>query len=135
MSNPTSYRELELKVITWAEARKIIPNSTPVAQARKTLEEAGELLEAAARMQAMRDTGIQIEAPCYQKEVAAFKDAAGDTMVTLINACALADVDLVQCLSQAYEEIKDRKGTLMPSGIFVKEEKPMLALPVKGEAA
>lgn len=128
----SNYRQLELKVIEWAEARKIIPNSTPVAQSRKTLEEAGELLESASRMQAMRDTGIQPEAPCYQKEVKKFKDAAGDIVVTLINGCALADVDLVECLAEAYDEIKDRKGTLMPNGIFVKEN--VLALPVKGEA-
>lgn len=120
-------------MINWAEARKIIPNSTPVAQSRKTLEEAGELLEAASRMQAMLDTGIQPDAPCYQAEVKKYRDAAGDIVVTLINGCALADVDLVQCLAQAYDEIKDRKGTLMPNGIFVKEN--MLALPVAGEAA
>lgn len=41
-------------------------------------------------------------------------------------------MDLVQCLAEAYDEIKDRKGTLMPNGIFVKEN--VLALPVKGEA-
>lgn len=128
----SNYRQLELKVIEWAEARKIIPNSTPVAQSRKTLEEAGELLEAASRMQAMRDIGVQPEAPCYQKEVKKFKDGVGDIVVTLINGCALADVDLVECLAMAYDEIKDRKGTLMPNGIFVKEN--VLALPVKGEA-
>lgn len=133
MSNPTSYREIELLVIRWAEDRKIIPNSTPVAQSQKTLEESGELLESAARMQAMLDTGIQREAPCFQAELVKFKDAAGDVMVTLINACALADVDLVQCLAGAYDEIKDRKGTLMPNGIFVKEaDKPVIR--IAGEA-
>jgi NTP pyrophosphatase (non-canonical NTP hydrolase) len=117
-----TYEELEQAVIAWAKARQIIPRSTPVAQARKTLEEAGELLEAAARMQVMRDTGIELETTRYQKELTAFKDAVGDTFVTLINACALADVSTVQCLGLAYDEIKDRKGTLMPNGIFVKAE-------------
>ena len=41
-------------------------------------------------------------------------------MVCLINYCALRDLDLVQCLEGAYEQIKDRKGTLMPDGTFVK---------------
>jgi hypothetical protein len=31
------------------------------------------------------------------------------------------DVNLVSCLEAAYEEIKDRRGTLGEDGIFVKE--------------
>ncbi len=112
---PTSYRELEIHVLRWAEARKIIPNSTPVAQARKTLEEAGELLEAATCL------GYDLDKAHNAEALAKFKDAAGDVLITLINACALADVDLVQCLGQAYEEIRERKGTLGEDGIFRKE--------------
>jgi hypothetical protein len=41
--------------------------------------------------------------------------------VCLINYCALRDIDLVSCLAGAYDEIKDRRGTLMPDGTFVKE--------------
>lgn len=129
MSNPTSYRELELEVIRWAEARRIIPNSTPLAQTRKTLEESGELLEAAAEINVLRrlvQLAPELDAHpvvmgLYGKAMEKFKDAVGDTYVTVINACALADVDSVECLNGAYQEIKDRKGTLMPNGIFVKE--------------
>jgi hypothetical protein len=35
--------------------------------------------------------------------------------------CALLDIDMVDCLAGAYDEIKNRKGTLLPSGVFVKE--------------
>jgi len=129
MSNPTSYRELELLVIRWAEDRKIIPNSTPVAQTRKTLEESGELLEAAAALKVCDDLAKMFPGLPHRQEFidyraawfAKFKDAVGDAYVTIINACALADVDAVECLAGAYREIKDRKGTLMPNGIFVKE--------------
>ena len=38
-----SYREIELDVIRWAEQRKIIPNSTPLAQWKKGMEEMQEL--------------------------------------------------------------------------------------------
>ena len=117
-----TYREVEMEIIRWAEDRRIIPNSTPVAQARKTLEESGELLEAAARMKAMLETGISKDAPVYQDELKKYKDAVGDVVVTLINGAALADVDVVRCTIDAYDEIKDRKGTLMPNGIFVKEQ-------------
>lgn len=130
MSNPTSYRELELEVIRWAEARKIIPRSTPLAQSRKTLEEAGELLEAATAMKVCNDLEALFPELSHRVDFAGyrlgwldkFKDAVGDTYVTVINACALADVDAVSCLAGAYDQIKDRKGTLMPNGIFVKEQ-------------
>ena len=129
MSNPTSYRELELEVIRWAEARKIIPNSTPAAQARKTVEESGELLEAATALQVCNDLAKLFPELSNSVDFVGyrlgwldkFKDAVGDNYVTVINACALADVDAVECLAKAYAEIKDRKGTLMPNGIFVKE--------------
>ena len=98
-----SYADLELKVVRWAEARSIVQNSNPAAQARKTLEEAGELAVAAA-------LGDPDE---YKKEL-------GDVLVTLIVGAACADVDVVDCLRVAYESIKDRKGTLRADGVFVK---------------
>ena len=99
-----SYSIVELDVIRWAEARQIIPNSTPLAQAIKTVEEVGELLKALSK-------GDMEEA----------KDAYGDVLVTLIIGAALADVDLVKCLEGAYDQIKDRRGHLTKDGIFVKE--------------
>lgn len=123
----SSFQELEMDVIRWAEARKIIPNSTPFAQATKTAEESIELVEAAARMKLLCE--IVREFPHLEQTLGHyigkarddFNDAVGDCLVTLINACALADVGANECLYQAYLEIKDRKGTLMPNGVFVKE--------------
>ena len=99
-----SYANVEIQVIQWGEARGIVQNSTPYAQALKTKEELDELFEA-------------IE----NKDVAAMKDAYGDILVTLIMGCACADLDLVECLKGAYDEIKHRKGYLNKDGIFVKE--------------
>lgn len=99
-----SFTEYEIKTIQWAEARRIIPNSTPMAQAIKTLEEVTELLSALHRGD--REEMI---------------DAYGDVLVTLIVGAALADVDLTKCLEAAYAQIKDRKGTLRADGVFVKE--------------
>jgi len=99
-----SYRELEMKVIQWGEARGIVQNSTPYAQAHKTQEELNELFAA-----------------FVKGDRAEMKDAYGDILVTLIMGCATADIDLVSCLELAYNEIKDRKGYLTPEGIFVKE--------------
>jgi NTP pyrophosphatase (non-canonical NTP hydrolase) len=99
-----SYANTEMKVIQWGEARGIVQNSTPYAQAIKTQEELNELFEAISK-----------------QDVAAMKDAYGDILVTLIMGCACADLDLVECLKGAYDEIKNRKGYLNKEGIFVKE--------------
>lgn len=99
-----SYAEVELDVIRWAEARKIIPNGTPDRQLLKAFSEMGELSDALGK-----------------RDMAETKDAVGDTLVCLINMCALLDIDMVDCLADAYDVIKDRKGTLLPNGLFVKE--------------
>lgn len=100
----TSFSILELEILRWAEARKIIPNSTPQAQLLKTLEELGELAGAVSK-----------------KNLAGIKDGFGDVLVTLIITADLLGVNLVDCLALAYDEIKDRKGTLTKEGVFVKE--------------
>lgn len=99
-----SYANFEMKVIQWGEARGIVQNSHPYAQAVKTQEELNELFEALDKMD--REAMI---------------DAYGDILVTLIMGCACADLDLVTCLSKAYEQIKDRKGYLNAEGLFVKQ--------------
>ena len=99
-----TFEQLQMDEIRWAEARMIIPRSTPQAQLLKTVEELGELVGAV-----LKDRKGEIS------------DGFGDVLVTLILAADLAGVDLVRCLEYAYDEIKDRKGTLMPDGTFKKE--------------
>ena len=100
-----AYRIVELEVLRWAEARKIIPNSTAMAQAIKTHEELGELLSA-----------------LHRNDRAEIIDAYGDLMVTLIIGADLAGVDLVEALNIAYAQIKNRKGHLREDGVFIKED-------------
>ncbi len=100
----SSYAELELKVLRWSEQRRIIPNSTAFAQSMKAVEEINELVDA------LRD----------DNKVDAI-DAVGDTVVCLINVCALLDVNLTDCLEAAYLQIKDRRGYMNQEGLFVKE--------------
>ena len=99
-----SYAEIEMKVIQWGEARGIVQNSNPFAQALKTQEELDELHEAIGK-----------------NDRAAMADAYGDLLVTLVMGCACADLDLVECFEGAYNEIKNRKGTLHANGLWVKE--------------
>lgn len=48
-------------------------------------------------------------------------DGIGDVMVCLINLAHMNGTDLEECLSAAWQEIKDRKGRMVSSGAFVKE--------------
>lgn len=99
-----NFDTLEQDVLRWAEARKIIPNSTPNVQLLKTVSELGELADATIKGD--------------DDEIA---DGVGDVLVTLIIYCALQNIDPIVCLASAYDTIKDRKGTLTPEGVFIKE--------------
>jgi NTP pyrophosphatase (non-canonical NTP hydrolase) len=99
-----SYANIEIKIIQWSEARKIIPNSTPETQLLKAMSEMGELADAT-----------------IKNDREAIEDAVGDVMVCLVNYCALQDLNLVDCMEVAYDQIKNRKGTLLPNGLFVRE--------------
>ena len=99
-----SFQTLELKVLRWAEARKIIPNSTALTQAIKTTEEVAELLKALSK-------GDRDEA----------RDAYGDILVTMIIGADFLNLNMLECLDHAYSVIKDRSGYLSVDGIFVKD--------------
>jgi NTP pyrophosphatase (non-canonical NTP hydrolase) len=99
-----SYANVEMKVIQWGEARGIVQNSTPAAQAIKTQEELDELIDA-----------------IRNNDRVAMADAYGDILVTLVMGAACADLDLVECFKGAYEEIKGRTGRLGADGIFYKD--------------
>ena len=99
-----SYNELELAVVRWSEARGIIQNSDAKTQLLKAFEEMGELA-----------SGVN------KKDMALIKDGVGDVLVCLINVCAILDISMTDCLSLAYNEIKDRKGYLTKEGVFIKE--------------
>ena len=99
-----SYAAIESDIIRWAEARKIIPNSTPDVQLLKAMSEMGELADAT-----------------IKNDKEAIIDAVGDVMVCLVNYCVLQDINLVQCMEVAYDQIKNRRGTLLPNGVFQKD--------------
>lgn len=110
------------RVLQWSKDCQIIPNSTAKAQATKTLEEAGEVLEAASALYVLDSIGIDPSNPTYQAWVAKLKDGIGDVMVTLVNVSALANVNILECFNGSYQEIKDRKGTMNVNGVFVKDK-------------
>ena len=110
----SSFQELELDVLRWAEARQIIPNSSSQVQALKLVSEVGELCDALIKKD--RDGVI---------------DGIGDALVVLIILADMERLDLLSCLKSAYDEIKDRRGTLQANGVFIKE----LVYPERNEVA
>lgn len=99
-----TYADVEMNIVRWAEARRIIPNSTPHMQLLKAVSEMGELADAT-----------------IKGNTEDIMDAIGDVMVCLIVYCALKDINLVDCMNLAYDTIKNRRGILNANGVFVKE--------------
>ena len=93
--------ELVDKITQWHHDRNLIEGSTDKDQYCKLIQEAGELSDNI----------------CKGKDVA---DDIGDMMVVLINIAERNGLSLVDCLSKAWDDIKDRKGRMV-DGVFVKE--------------
>lgn len=91
-------------VLRWSGERGIIPNATAESQTLKALSEMGELADAV-----------------LKRDRAAIVDAIGDVLVCLVNVAALTGTSLEECCEAAWEQIKDRRGRLLPNGVFVKE--------------
>ena len=93
--------QLETRVVLWHRDRNLIEGSTDAAQHTKLVEEVKEL-----------ETNILLSQPVI--------DDIGDCMVVLINIAERNGLSLFDCLSHAYNDIKDRKGRMV-DGVFVKE--------------
>ncbi len=89
------------KIRQWHNDRNLIEGSTDKDQCLKLIQEVGELSDSICKGQDIRDD-------------------IGDIMVVLINILERNDIALELCLYIAYEEIKDRRGTMI-DGVFVKE--------------
>lgn len=100
--------ELVDKVNDWADERNL-KQADPKIQWMRVTEEVGEI----------RD--VLLKPTKFTEPQAALKDAIGDTLVTIIVLAHQLDLDVTECLSIVYEEIKNRKGKMV-NGTFVKEE-------------
>jgi NTP pyrophosphatase (non-canonical NTP hydrolase) len=99
----TSTDYLIERVEKWAADRQILTHSDAKAQALKLVSEVGELADA-----------------IVKNDEAGIVDGIGDCTVVLVILSKLAGLTLPVCLAAAYEEIKDRKGRMVPGGAFVK---------------
>ena len=98
-----SFDAIASNVMKWAFEHGIFAKSTQKDQFTKTVEEVGEIAAAIAR-----------------GDKDALKDAIGDTAITLIILAQLSDLDLLECINEAWSAIAERKGAMV-DGIFVKE--------------
>ena len=93
--------ELTKLIIKWHYDRNLIEGSSDKDQVLKLMQELGELSDSV----------------CKGKDV---RDDLGDMMVVMLNIMERQGVSMEDCLSTAYNDIKDRKGKMI-DGIFVKE--------------
>ena len=100
----SSFESLELDVCRWADARGILKNGNPKTQMLKGVSELGELADAVAK-----------------DDLNGIIDGIGDTLVVLAIVADMYNTSLKDCLSAAYNEIKDRKGRMLQGGVFIKE--------------
>jgi NTP pyrophosphatase (non-canonical NTP hydrolase) len=89
------------RIAQWQHDRNLIDGSTDQAQFLKLIEETGELAGNLARGKDIRDD-------------------IGDIIVVLINIATRNNLTIEECLSVAYDDIKDRKGAMV-DGVFIKE--------------
>jgi|TARA_B100000768_G_C11281833_1_gene379071 NTP pyrophosphatase (non-canonical NTP hydrolase) len=93
--------ELTNLIVQWHHDRNLIDGSSDKDQVLKLMQELGELSDSV----------------CKGKDV---KDDLGDMMVVMLNIMERQGVSMEECLSTAYNDIKDRKGRMV-DGIFIKE--------------
>jgi NTP pyrophosphatase (non-canonical NTP hydrolase) len=95
-------------VIQWGRDKGL---DDPKAQLNKVIEEVGEIAHEITRNNYDLDELEQPDELC---------DAIGDTLVTVIILSDILGIDPISALSEAYGQIKDRKGKTS-NGTFVKE--------------
>lgn len=94
--------QLTARITGWAIDRNL-STADPVKQALKLGEEFGELCQGMAK-----GNDDQVV------------DSLGDMFVVMVILAMQLGLEIEECIAQAYDEIKDRKGKMV-NGIFVKE--------------
>lgn len=96
--------DLTAAITQWGIDRDFPNGATASGQVNKLFEEGGELSGAVTR-----------------DKMPLIKDGIGDCFVVLCMIALTKGVDMQECIQAAYDEIKDRKGTMI-DGKFVREE-------------
>ena len=97
------------KINHWAISHGL-DKSNPKTQWMKVTEEVGEI----------RD--VFLKPNDFANPEWSLKDAIGDSIVTLVVLCLQLGYDVEECLTIAYNDIKDRQGVMIDDN-FIKETK------------
>ena len=101
-----TFSDLITKINEWADERNL-KQADPKIQWMRVTEEVGEI----------RD--VLLKPTKFTEPQAALKDAIGDSIVTLIVLCLQLGYDIEECLTIAYNDIKDRQGVMIDDN-FIK---------------
>ena len=111
-----NFEDLKDKVLSWADDKDLLHSSNADVQFMKFIEEVFEFK----REMDIRNNRFFSD---VQKKIILrdIRLEMGDIFVTLIILCEQIGIDPEECLSMAYEKIKNRRGRTI-NGCFVKEE-------------
>lgn len=104
-----TFGDLITKINHWADERNL-KQVDPKIQWMRITEEVGEIRDVFLKPHDFADPEWSL------------KDAIGDSIVTLIVLCLQLGYDVEECLTIAYNDIKDRKGVMIDDN-FVKEKR------------
>jgi NTP pyrophosphatase (non-canonical NTP hydrolase) len=114
------FKELNERVVKWADNKGILEKGTPLAQQGKTEEEVAELREALfAQANDLQYFKNSKEAICFTP--AEIQDAIGDVLVTILIQCKMQYLDPLDCLEIALNVIEKRNGKMV-NGTFLKDK-------------
>ena len=109
-----SFRMLQADVLRWAKDKDLLHIKNAPKQFMKFIE---EVFEFKTEMDNHDFNTGNLKTYFFRR----MKDEMGDIFVTLIILCEQIGIDPEECLSMAYEKIKNRRGRTL-HGTFVKEE-------------
>ena len=114
------FKDLNKKVIQWANDKGILEKATPFAQIKKTEEEVAETKDAILA----QDLGAEFYINKKNNKVNTQEeilDGFGDILVTVLIGCKMQNINPLDALEVAYNIISKRTGE-MKNGVFVKSE-------------
>ena len=103
-SKDLNLNEVDNLLAIWAKPKGLLKPENKLAQLAKLLEESGELASGILK----NDKELKI-------------DSAGDIFVVLSLLCRQLGFSLQDAANHAYNEIKDRTGTISDDGSFIKD--------------
>lgn len=121
-SENTIFEELVEKVLEWAKDKDLLHEENAERQFMKFMEEVFEFKTEMDHFARIGQSSENVHCD-YEKLIEAQDNARfemGDIFVTLIILCDQLSLEPVECLFQAYDKIKDRKGKTI-DGTFIKE--------------